>query len=157
MKILVVYDSANGNTEQIARAIAGAFNTRHTVEVLRTGAVNPQHLQDAALLIAGSPTYGGRPTPEMLKFLNNIPEGTLKKIDFAAFDTRLTTGLVKLFGFAAGKIADQLKNKGGNPLSTPEGFFVKGAKGPLKEGELERASTWAAGIVAAPKSRVAAK
>jgi flavodoxin I len=157
MKVLVVYDSVNGNTEQIARAIAGAFNTRHTVQVLRTGAVNPQNLQDAELLIAGSPTYGGRPTPEMLKFLSNIPEGALKNINVAAFDTRLTTPLVKLFGYAAGKIADQLKNKGGNPLSTPEGFFVKGSKGPLKEGELERASNWARDIVAAPKSRVTVK
>jgi flavodoxin I len=154
MKILVVYDSASGNTEQIARAMGKALETRHSVNVLRTGAVSPQQLQAVNLLIAGSPTYGGRPTPEMLKFLNNIPEGSLKQMDVAAFDTRLTTALVKLFGYAAGKIAGQLKDKGGNQVAAPEGFFVKGGKGPLKEGELERAAEWAAGIVAGQKTRV---
>jgi flavodoxin I len=152
MKILVVYDSASGNTEQIARAMGKALETRHSVTVLRTSEAGPQQLQGINLLLAGSPTYGGRPTPEMLKFLNNIEEGSLVNVDAAAFDTRLTTALVKLFGYAAGKIAGQLKSKGGNLVSTPEGFFVKGGKGPLKEGELERAAAWAAGIAAGQKT-----
>lgn len=29
------------------------------------------------------------------------------------------------------------------PVGTAEGFFVKGKKGPLREGELERAVAWA--------------
>jgi hypothetical protein len=28
-------------------------------------------------------------------------------------------------------------------IAEPEGFFVKASKGPLLEGELERASAWA--------------
>jgi hypothetical protein len=33
------------------------------------------------------------------------------------------------------------------PLAPPEGFFVLGTKGPLLEGEIERAVIWAEGIV----------
>ena len=143
MKILVVYDSAHGNTEQIAKAIAGTFNTLHDVEVSRVDASAIRKLSTVDLIIAGSPTYGGRPTPPMLEFLNNIPGDGLKGVKIAAFDTRLTNKLVSIFGFAAGKIASQLKGKGGNPVAEPAGFFVKGSKGPLKDGEIERAVQWA--------------
>jgi flavodoxin I len=49
--------------------------------------------------------------------------------------------------YAAGKIADSLKKKGATLMASPEGFFVKGKEGPLKEGELERAAGWAKGIL----------
>ena len=60
----------------------------------------------------------------------------------ATFDTRLSTKLVGIFGYAAGRIADSLTKKGGLILSS-EGFFVKGKEDSLKEGELERAASWA--------------
>ena len=40
-----------------------------------------------------------------------------------------------------------MKEKSGTPVASPEGFFVKGTKGPLREGELERAVSWAKGIL----------
>jgi hypothetical protein len=55
---------------------------------------------------------------------------------------------VKLFGYAAKPIADKLKKKGGELAIPPEGFFVKGSEGPLKEGELERVADWARQIIA---------
>jgi len=36
----------------------------------------------------------------------------------------------KLFGYAAGHIADSLKSKGGYLAAPPEGFIVKGNEGP---------------------------
>jgi len=44
------------------------------------------------------------------------------------------------FGFAAVRIADELKDQGNTLISEPMGFIVIGQKGPLAEGELERAS-----------------
>jgi hypothetical protein len=38
--------------------------------------------------------------------------------------------------------ADRLAKKGGTLIAQPEGFFVKGSEGPLKDNELERASAW---------------
>jgi len=50
--------------------------------------------------------------------------------------------MVGLFGYAAKPIADKLAKKGGTLIAQPEGFFVNGSEGPLKDNELERASTW---------------
>ena len=146
MKVLIVYDSVYGNTEKIAKSIGGAITG--DVKVLSADVVNPSDLESIDLLIAGSPTYGGRPTPAMQNFLNRVViECSLKDIGVAAFDTRLTAKWVKIFGYASEKIAASLKAKGGTPILSPEGFFVTGTKGPLKEGELERAASWAKEIV----------
>jgi hypothetical protein len=39
-------------------------------------------------------------------------------------------------------IADKLVEKGGRLIFPPEGFYVSGTEGPLKDGELERAAEW---------------
>lgn len=56
--------------------------------------------------------------------------------------------MVQLFGYAAQPMAIKLRKRGGTPVGTPEGFFVRASEGPLKEGELERAAAWAKGLVA---------
>jgi len=145
MKALIVYDSAYGNTEKVAKTIGGAITGE--VKVLRVGEVNPEELKTFDLLIVGSPTQGGRPTRAIQDFLNKVPAAALNGINVAAFDTRLSTRLVGIFGYAAGRIASSLKRNGGTLLVSPEGFFVKGTQGPLKEGELERAANWAKGIL----------
>jgi len=150
MKVLIVYDSVYGNTEKIARAIAGALTPSYEVRVLRAGEANPPELESIDLLIVGSPTQGGRPTPAIQDFLNKVQEPALKDINVSAFDTRFSgvkRTLAGVFGYAAGRIADSLKRKGGTLIVSPEGFLVKGTKGPLEEGELERAAGWAKGIV----------
>jgi len=146
-----------GNTKQIAKSIGGAITG--DVKVLRIGEVNPSELESIDLLIVGSPTQGFRPTKLVQTFIDNIPGHTLRGIDVAAFDTRIPasevrTGLrllMKLGGYAAKRIADALKKKGGNLVVSPEGFLVKGREGPLKEGELERAANWAKAIVKSKK------
>ncbi len=146
MKTLVVYESINGNTEKIAKAIGEAIG--EDVKVLSVGAVSSSDLELIDLLIVGSPTYGGRPTPGMLDFLKHtVPTSSLKGVSVAAFDTRWTTKWVKIFGFASEKVASSLKANGGIPVLTPEGFYVTGIKGPVIEGELERAASWAKEVV----------
>jgi len=145
MKALVVYDSVYGNTEKIARAIGGAIAGE--VRVLRASEVNPSELKSIDLLIVGSPTQGGRPTKAIQDFLGKLPDTAIKGLNVAAFDTRLSTKLVGIFGYGAGRIADTLKRKGGVLTLPPEPFFVKSREGPLKEGELERAAAWAKRIL----------
>ena len=145
MKTLVLYDSAFGNTEQIARTIGSAISG--DVKVLRIGEINPSALGQVDFLFVGSPTQGGKPTPAMRDFLDNVPASALKEMKIAAFDTRLSGRLVGIFGYAAGKIANDLKSKGAVLASSPEGFLVNGKEGPLKERELERAALWANQIV----------
>ena len=141
MKSLIVYDSVYGNTEKIAKSIGDAI--AGDVKLLRIGEISHSNLESVDLLIVGSPTHGGRPTPAIQEFLNKVSDSTVRGINVAAFDTRYSTRLVKIFGYAAEKISGSLKAKGGTLILPPGGFFVKGRKGPLKEGEIERAARWA--------------
>jgi len=141
MKVLIVYDSVYGNTEQIARAIGGAITPANEVKVVRVGEANPSEFGTLDLLVIGSPTQGGRPTPPVREFLGKISE-LVEGIRVAAFDTRIPSRWVGIFGYAAGRIAKTLNGKCGN-LVAPQGFFVKGTEGPLKDGELARAAAWA--------------
>jgi flavodoxin len=111
MKALIVYDSVYGNTEKIARAIAGALTPSGEVKVLCPSEVNPSELESVDLLVVGSPTQGGRATPAIQEFLSKIPSNALKNVSVASFDTRFSTRLVGIFGYAAGKIADSLEKR----------------------------------------------
>lgn len=157
MKVLVVYDSAFGNTEQIARAMGDALRSQVETGVVRAGSARLDQLKGLDLLIVGSPTQGFRATEAMTQFLAGIPDQALNGVKVAAFDTRFSLEdsnfalrlLLKKGGFAAKPIAEALVNKGGEMVAPPEGFIVKDKKGPLKEGELERAAVWARQVVAA--------
>jgi flavodoxin I len=151
MKNLIVYDSLYGNTEEIARAVAGALTPADEVKVLRVGEANTSEFASVDLLAVGSPTQGGKATPAIQEFLSKIPANALKNVSVTSFDTRVEIIVARVFGYAAGRIADSLKDKGGHIAAPPEGFIVKGGKGPLKEGELERAASWAKGILESKK------
>jgi len=151
MKALIVYDSVYGSTEKIARAIAEAITSSAEVKVARAGEATTEELASADILIVGSPTHGGRPMAAIRDLLNEVPKLSLQGTNVASFDTRLSTKLVGVFGYAAGRIAGNLKRKGGSLIASPEGFLVTGSKGPLKEGELERAAGWAKGIIESKK------
>ena len=133
MKVLVVYDSKYGNTEKVARAIGEAVGA----QVHAVGDLNLADINGFDLLILGSPTHGGFPT----EGINNLSKESsiLDSVDSAAFDTRTKT---TIFGYAAPKIARNLKKNGANLWAPPEGFFVLGTEGPLMDGELERATNW---------------
>ena len=149
MKVLVVYDSVYGNTEKIAESIGSAITG--DTKVLRAGEINLSDLESVDLLIVGAPTQGGRPTPPVQELLKKMTESFVKGKSVAAFDTRISQKWVGIFGYAAGKIARNLKKKGGNLVALPEGFFVEGTQGPLKEGELERAASWTSALVETAK------
>ncbi len=159
MKAIVAYDSAYGNTEQIARAIGSALGPEQEVETLRVGDVTPQKLEGISVLVVGSPTQKFSPTAATNALLKRIPKDGLKGVRVAAFDTRFTEAeiervkilafFVRIFGYAAEPIADKLRKKGGELAIPPEGFYVGGTEGPLLDGELERAAAWAKQIAAA--------
>ncbi len=149
MKALVVYDSVYGNTEKIAKAIAGGLAGKAEVRLARAGTVAAADIAGMDLLIVGAPTQGGRATPAVQAFLKGIPSGGLKNVRTAAFDTRISRGgigtFAKFFGYASGRIESELKRGGGTHASSA-GFSVKGREGPLEVGEVERAGEWARSI-----------
>lgn len=157
MKALVIYDSLYGNTERIARAIgdglAEGLAASGSVRIVPVGEAHIDQLAGWDLLIVGGPTHGSHPSPPMRKFLDQIPKKALTGVPVAAFDTRTDmetlTGALRLFGkfldrlgYAAPKISSDLATKGGQVILPPEGFIVEDKEGPLRAGELERATGW---------------
>jgi flavodoxin I len=140
MKALVVYDSLYGNTEQIAKAIAA--NMGEEAMSIKVTEANAAAIAPYFYIIVGSPTQGGRMTPAIKTFLDSLTPNDLKDKRFATFDTRAKSFIVKLFGWAGPKMQTIIISKNGNPIAPPMGFFVTGTKGPLVEGELERAAAW---------------
>ncbi len=145
MKTLIIYDSLYGNTETIAQTIGNAIPGE--VQVLHVREASPSGLEAYDLLVVGAPTHGAKPSPDMQGFLDQIQAPALEGVKVAGFDTRMTNKLITMFGVAAPKIAKALQQKGGTPVGKPEGFYVTGGEGPLKDGEVERAARWARGLV----------
>ena len=154
MKALIIYDSVFGNTGKVAQAIGETISTnlQGQAQTLQVAKVTQEQLQGLQLLVVGSPTRGFRPTEAITKLLSEMSKQQLDGVQVAAFDTRILLEtidskalrfIVDKGGYAASSIAKNLQKKGGDLIADPEGFLVTGEQGPLKEGELERAETWA--------------
>lgn len=150
MKCLIIYDSAYGNTEEIADALAQAVQCDY--ELVQNATLGD--IEDAEFIIVGSPTQGGRPTKALQDFLKRLPTNSLRGKAVAVFDTRFAKkehglGLrvvMGVVGFAAPRIAEILESKGARLIGLPEGFIVEDKEGPLAHDELNRAGAWARSI-----------
>lgn len=141
MNALIVYDSMYGNTETIARAIAEGVTGN--AKIIKADNAGLSDMDNIDLLIVGSPTQGGRYTKTIEAFLNDISGKIQGDTKIAVFDTRMPSTWVKIFGFAANKLADFFKKEGFDTVVEPAFFMVQSAKGPLVNGEREEATLWA--------------
>jgi flavodoxin len=152
MKKIVIYESFFGNTKKIAQKISESLGAK----LIEVKEAKKEDIEEADLLVVGSPTRAFRPTEGTVKFLSSLGSNDLKGINVASFDTRINPGelkssiargllgaLTSTFGYAAEPIAKQLVKKGGKLIAAPEGFYVKDSEGPLAEKELERAEIFA--------------
>jgi flavodoxin len=166
--VLIIYESVYGNTREIAEAIVdgvtAAGNQAKAIPVADAPA-----LPDADLLIVGGPTHlhglttslsrrmavkaaeedGHRVEPTagdehgLRQWLRVLPPRDGQRA--AAFDTRGDASAA-LTGSAARGIARRLRRHGYTVIDV-ESFLVDDSEGPLHEGELERARSWAAQLV----------
>ena len=146
---LVVYDSVFGNTAKVAEAIGEALGDASVNKVTE---VSQKDLHNITVLFVGSPTRAFRPTPGTMSFLKGLNHTALSGVKTAAFDTRFPLDqtesgflrtMIKLFGYADIKISKALSKAGATLPIENAGFAVEDTEGPLAEGELERAKTWA--------------
>ena len=143
MNALIVYDSQFGNTERIAQCITSSLREFGQARFARVGQIHPSELQGMDMLILGCPTQAMRQTPAMQSFIAHIPRELLNSLSVACFDTRFRGGFWMLS--AAPAIAKQLHMMRVETVVPPESFYVKAMKkeGPLLDGEMERAASWA--------------
>jgi flavodoxin len=154
MKYMVVYDSAYGNTARIADVIGESLKKFGKSSVKQLEEVTDKDVKHADLIVIGSPTQGGRPTGPTLQFIEALPTKVMRGKKIAVFDTRFDMDaqkfglrlLMRTIGYAAAKMAHAAKRKGGDVISDPMGFIVNDTKGPLRDGEMERAAKWAASL-----------
>lgn len=140
MRFAVFYHSRWGNCERIARAVAaGLMESGNEVIVTDIGSMSELGLQLDCVLL-GSPTRKGRASRAMRRFIRrrNTTEAHNGR-GFASFGTGLETELAMSNPQAADEIHETLTGLGLKPLAPPFKAAVTGLKGPLVEGEMERA------------------
>ena len=149
MNGLVVYHSQFGNTEQVAEAIAGVLQGAGAARTVRANQLTAADLQDVDLLVMGTPTHKMNIPEAVRPVFEELPKRSLRGVPIAAFDTSYKMSAFLARFTAAKRIDRKLRKLGGKRLVPPETFHVEdNHEGPLYDGELERAKTWAESILA---------
>jgi flavodoxin len=76
MKAGVIYFSQTGNTKRFAETITETLKTAELFDIANT---DPAAVEDCDVLVIGTPTYGFRPSEEVLAFVEGLPEGAGKR------------------------------------------------------------------------------
>jgi menaquinone-dependent protoporphyrinogen IX oxidase len=149
MKGIVVYDSSYGNTKTIAETIAEALKPSGIeVDLFYVKDVKKLIAKDYDFIVLGSPTKFGTMSFAIRGFLGKVKSEEWMNKPFAAFDTENPENIERAQAehkewSAAEKIAERLKDKKMNRLLPVLKSVVFGQKGPLKEGEIDRAKEYA--------------
>jgi flavodoxin len=147
MKVLVAYFSKFGNTRQIAEAIAEVLDAVGSARVMDIGRLSVSDLEDVELVVMGSPTHRMNLPEAIRPVFESLPRHILRGTPVAVFDTSYTMSSWLASFTAARKLGQKLHKLGGKRIVPAETFHVEGREGPLCEGEVERAKTWAASIL----------
>ncbi|WP_081680443.1 hypothetical protein [Cellulomonas sp. URHD0024] len=160
MRALVVYESSFGNTAEIARAVwEGMFSRMPDVALLDVAGAPHRVPPELDLLVVGGPTQAfgmSRPatradaqaqsgvtpaesTTGVREWVASL-ERPERAVYAATFDTRIHSPHVP--GSAAIGAMRALRRAGFQLTAEAECFWVMGTKGPLREGETERAHAW---------------
>jgi menaquinone-dependent protoporphyrinogen IX oxidase len=149
MKGMVIYDTSYGNTKKIAETIAETLKELGIeVDLFYVKDVKKLSAKDYDFLVLGSPTKFGTMSFAVRGFVGKVKSEEWMNKPFAAFDTENPENIERARAenkewSAAEKIAEKLKDKKMNQLLPVLKAVVFGQKGPLKEGEIERAKDYA--------------
>ena len=144
MHTVVIVDSEFGNTYALAETIATQLRTAGSVDVInvRAPASESQLPTDLDIVVVGGPTQIHGVSRPLTEYLEALPPRIFANLACASFDTRVR-GWPLLTGAASGGISKRLKKMGAHAVMPPESFLVAGKEGPLLDGQLEHAHTWA--------------
>jgi len=144
MKGIVVYDTSYRNTKRIADTIAETLKESGAeAELFYVKEVRKLNAHEYSFLVLGSPTRFGTMSFAVRFFLGKVKSKEWMGKPFAAFDTENPENIERKEGSAAEKIAQKLRDKQMNQLLPVLKAVVLGRKGPLQEGEIERARDYA--------------
>ncbi|HEY4992546.1 MAG TPA: flavodoxin [Nakamurella sp.] len=159
MRALVVFESMFGDTKEVADAVAFGLASGMKVQIKEAG-IAPDVVDDSVdVLVVGGPTHafglsrpgtredaakqaaGAGVISDRLGLREWLAGVTLHPgLQVAAFDTRVNKP--RLPGSAAHAAERRLRRLGCTIFAPAESFYVAGTKGPLMDGELDRAADW---------------
>ena len=170
-RALVVYESVFGDGRRVAHAIADGLSALGPVDVVPAAVAPPEIGPDVALLVVGGPNHAfGMPGPRtregavkqygadiantragLHEWLDGVRIGSVAA---AAYDTRGSDHpLISRLDHAS-RTEEKLLGRAGADLVAPaEHFFVIAPRGPLVEGEEERARAWGRTLAQAVAAR----
>jgi flavodoxin len=135
-RVLIVFDSKFGNTEQLAREIGSGIQATGTAEVsvINIKAVSDQDFSNIDAVLFGAPIHAFRATSGIKDAVKKAAKMGLDGKLIAAFDTYQSPGHK---GKAARQIKDLLmkKAKGAKFFSEDLTSLVDGYEGPLNAAE----------------------
>ncbi|MEM3039076.1 MAG: flavodoxin domain-containing protein [Thermoplasmata archaeon] len=150
MKGLILFESFYGNTKEVAQVIAAqliAGGHQVTLVDLRE---TPKPSLEVDFLLVGSPTRFGKPTRRARKIVKKLDRAHWQNRPIGVFDTHIpikpedsekTRKWIE--PGAAGWLKQMLENAGLKISKEPLRCKVKDMKGPLLDGELDRAKRYA--------------
>src|SRR5665647_3056716 len=145
MKGIVIYDTSYGNTKKIAETISETLKASEIeVDLFDVKEVRKLRANEYNFLVLGSPTKFGTMSFAIKFFLDKVKNEEWINKSFATFDTENPENveharLEKKEWSAAEKIATKLIEKQMKQLLPVFKALVLGQKGPLVEGEIDRA------------------
>ncbi|MHA2280652.1 MAG: flavodoxin family protein [Promethearchaeota archaeon] len=140
MKVLIVYETKYGNTKKAAEVIGESIKEAgNEITVMKVNAVNMDNIKDYGAVVIGSPTYASSQARSIKKFIKGLDvEEELKIVVFDTHtgDGKSTGGMMRR---AVKKMEKQIENNPKlNKVIDGLQVAVKGIKGPLIDGELDK-------------------
>ncbi len=140
MKVLIVYETKYGNTKKAAETIGESIKEAgNEITVVKVDAVEMDSIKDYGAIVIGSPTYASSQAKSIKKFINSL--SVEEDVNIVVFDThtgdgKSTGGIMRR---AVKKMEKQIeKNPKLNKVMDGLQVAVKGIKGPLIDGELDK-------------------
>lgn len=149
MKGAVIYHSKYGNCRRVAEGIAGGLaESGYVVSLLDASSADTLD-PGLEFLVAGSPTRAGKATGAIRKFIKRGVGKDWVGKPYAAFGTGIRGKGKGPDPKGADQIDRLLRERGLLPLADPFKAYVTGMKGPLEEGETDKATQYGRDLAAA--------
>ncbi len=139
MKAIVVYDSKFGNCKKVAEDVAGGLAEAGVeVNLVQVKGASTGALGGYDVIAIGAPVRAGKPLKSIRKFVKNMQDVSLEGKTLGFFDTY---GVAKQPGAGSGYLVLLAKEHPGGAKVVEPGLsvLVKGMKGPLEDGAMEKA------------------
>ena len=152
MKALILYRSHYGNTKQVAEILAKELGKQGIESAVLDIRQKPGKFEEYDVVLIGAPTRMGRVTHRALSVLKRLAKKGWGRKPVAVFDTmaivptnpeELEKSRKWLFPGAAGRMQERAKALGLNVYEKTLRAEVKDSKGPLTDGQAEKAAAFA--------------